>query len=52
MATGNPTEPDGSRRPRTRGESARLPVQIAIGLLILFFGLLVLWMIWPLITGS
>lgn len=43
--------PDSPRRPRTRGESARLPVQIAIGLLIFFFGLLLLWLLWPLIGG-
>jgi hypothetical protein len=40
------------RRPRTRGESGRLPVQIALGLLGLFLALLVLWWAWPLITGG
>ncbi len=40
------------REPRTSGESARLPVQIALVLLGLFIGLLVLWWAWPLITGA
>jgi hypothetical protein len=45
-------DPPSSRRPRTSGESARLPVQIALVLLGLFIGLLVLWWVWPLVTGG
>lgn len=50
--TGSPPEEPAPRRPRTRGESARLPVRIALALLGLFLGLLVLWWAWPLITAS
>jgi hypothetical protein len=40
------------RRPRTTGDSARLPVRVALLLLGIFLGLLVLWWAWPLITGA
>ncbi|CAN5629293.1 hypothetical protein BH23CHL7_BH23CHL7_14740 [soil metagenome] len=53
MATDRPGSSDTPpRRPRTSGEIARLPVQIALVLLGLFIGLLVLWWAWPLITGA
>ncbi|CAN5762594.1 hypothetical protein BH24CHL6_BH24CHL6_12600 [soil metagenome] len=39
--------------PRTGGDVGGLaPVQIALGLLVLFLGLLVLWVLWPLISGG
>jgi hypothetical protein len=38
---------------RTVGKVADLaPVQIALGLLVVFLGLLVLWVLWPLIGGQ
>ena len=44
--------PSTPERPRTGGDSAsRLPVQLALGLLVLFFVLLALWVAWPLISG-
>jgi hypothetical protein len=46
------SDSDAPRRPRTTGEGSRLPVQIALGLLGLFFALLVLWWVWPMITGA
>jgi hypothetical protein len=51
MAT-DPSDEQTPRRPRTSGESARLPVQVALILLGLFIGLLVLWWVWPLIIGG
>jgi hypothetical protein len=51
-ATPEQPDSDAPRRPRTSGESQRLPVQIALGLLGLFFALLVLWWVWPMITSS
>jgi hypothetical protein len=52
MSVTPPQDDDSApRRPRTSGESGRLPVQIALGLLGLFLALLVLWWVWPLITG-
>jgi hypothetical protein len=39
--------------PRTGGKVAGLaPVQIALGLLVLFLGLLALWAIWPLLGSQ
>lgn len=60
---GGPSEPhrddeagrasDVEPRPRTGGEVTGLgPIQIALGLLALFGVLLVLWMLWPLVSGS
>jgi len=40
------------RRPRTEGDVTGMPgVQIALGLLAIFLFLLVLWAIWPLVSG-
>jgi hypothetical protein len=52
MSAANHDDDSAPRSPRTRGESGRLPVQIALGLLGLFLALLVLWWAWPLITGA
>jgi hypothetical protein len=50
-----PMEMDGDQqrdRRRTGGEVTGLaPVQIALALLVFFLGLLVLWVLWPLISG-
>ncbi|HUG49029.1 MAG TPA: hypothetical protein VMP67_11535 [Candidatus Limnocylindria bacterium] len=41
-----------ARQPRTGGDVGGLgPVQIALALLVVFLGLLVLWVLWPLIGG-
>jgi hypothetical protein len=50
-------EMDGDQQPprdrhRTGGEvTGPAPVQIALALLVFFLGLLVLWVLWPLISG-
>ncbi len=52
MADNGPPDERTPDQPRTSGESARLPVQIALILLGLFIALLVLWWVWPLVTGG
>jgi hypothetical protein len=43
----------GPRQPRTAGDVARGgPVQVALLLLVVLFGLLVLWIVWPMMTGA
>lgn len=47
------TEADIGPRPRTGGDVTGLgPIQIALALLALFVVLLVIWMVWPLISGA
>lgn len=44
-------EHEDPEEPRTSGAVTNLaPVQIALGLLALFIGLLFLWIVWPLIS--
>jgi hypothetical protein len=53
--TDQPNRPpqDHPDEPRTGGEVSGLaPVQIALALLVVFLGLLVLWVLWPLIGGG
>lgn len=53
MEPTRPPDHDELREPRTGGEVSRLgPVQIALGLLVVFLGLLGLWVVWPLVTGQ
>jgi len=41
------------RQPRTGGEVGGMaPVQVALAVLVVFLGLLVLWWLWPLLTGT
>jgi hypothetical protein len=48
----DPDQPEQRDPRRTEGEvTGMAPVQIALGLLVLFLALLGLWVIWPLITG-
>jgi hypothetical protein len=48
-----PDEGPETDEPRTGGEVSGLaPVQIALALLVVFLALLVLWVIWPMISGG
>jgi hypothetical protein len=46
-------EPPTREEPRTGGDSATMtPVKVALGLLVVFMVLLVLFIAWPLISGA
>ena len=48
-----PPEIGTGRKPRPTGTAAAMPpVQIALGVFILFLFLLVLWLVWPLLGGG
>ena len=46
-------EPSTPDQPRTGGDSTTpAPIKVALGVLVVFFILLALWVIWPLINGA